>query len=180
MATFIFLGCRASSMEVDTMKCRLVNFIFVLLLSLVAVTAMAEQCKPVHAQLGQMVFHDPGCVLDGVTYYWCAERPITGTLNGTYYFYSAPEFNGWDLEVPDGAMGASWWIAVSHEIAVFETQRGTLFTQESGVWHWGAEEGWATHANITGGTGHYEGATGWIASAGSWDVMPLVGKVCTP
>ena len=112
MATFIFLGCRASSMEVDTMKCRLVNFIFVLLLSLVAVTAMAEQCKPVHAQLGQMVFHDPGCVLDGVTYYWCAERPITGTLNGTYYFYSAPEFNGWDLEVPDGAMGASWWIVV--------------------------------------------------------------------
>ena len=167
-------------MEVDTMKRHLVYYISVLMLSLVAATAMAEQCKPVQARLGEMVFHDPGCMLDGVTYYWCAERPTLGTLNGTYRFYSAPAFNGWDLEVPDEAMGTSWWIGVSYAISVLETQRGTLFTQEAQVWHWGEVEGWASHFSITGGTGHYDGATGWMASAGSWDSMALVGELCTP
>ena len=160
------------------MKRLLLLLVFLLVLPLVY--ADDNQCKPVHAQLGEMVFHDSGCTLGGVTYVWCAERPVTGTLKGTYRFYSAPELNGWDLEVPPDAIGATWWIGVSYAIAVFETRRGKLFTQEAGVWHWGAVEGWATHALITGGTGHYDGATGWVASAGSWDLMGLVGEVCTP
>ena len=167
-------------MEVDTMKRHYLYFILVLMLSLVAATAMAEQCKPVHARLGDIAFDDPGCILDEVTYFWCAERPTLGTLKGTYRFYSAPEVNGWDLEVPEGAIGASWWIGVSYAISVFETKKGTLFTQETQVWHWGEEEGWGSHFSITGGTGHYDGATGWIASAGSYDSMALVGEICTP
>jgi hypothetical protein len=155
-------------------------FILVLMLSLVAATAMAEQCKPIHARLGEMVFYDPGCMLDGVTYYWCAERPTLGTLKGTYRFYSAPEVNGWDLEVPEGAIGASWWIGVSYAISVFETKKGTLFTQETNVWHYDEMEGWGAHSSITGGTGRYDGATGWLAAAGSWDSMALVGEICTP
>jgi len=150
------------------------------MLSLMATAAMAEQCKAVHARLGEMVFYDPGCMLDGDTYYWCAERPTLGTLNGTYHFYSAPAFNGWDLEVPDGAIGASWWIGVSYAISVFETKKGTLFTQEAQVWHGNELEGWGSHFSVTGGTGHYDGATGWMASAGSWDSMALVGEICTP
>lgn len=168
-------------MEVDIVKCRLVYFISVLMLSLVAATAMAGECKRVHARLGQMVFHDPGCVLDGVTYVWCAERPILGNLAGRKLFYSAPDLNGWDLEVPEDSLGgASWWMGVSYAITVFETHRGTLFAQESGVWHSHTDAGWGTHSKITGGTDHYDGATGWMASAGSWDSMALVGEVCTP
>ena len=162
------------------MKRHFLYSILVLMLSLVAATAVAEQCKPVHSRLGEMVFYDPGCMLNGVTYYWCAERPVFGTLNGTYRFYSAPAFNGWDLEVPDGAIGASWWIGVSYAISVLETKNGTLFTEEAQVWHWGEVEGWGSHFSITGGTGKYDGATGWMASAGSWDSMALVGKLCTP
>ena len=152
----------------------------VLLLSLVAATAMAEQCKPVHARLGEIVFSDPGCILDEVTYFWCAERPTKGTLKGTYRFYSAPELNGWDLEVPPDALGASWEIGVSYAISVFETKRGTLFTQETEVWHWGEAEGWGAHYSVTGGTGKYAGATGWMAAAGSYDSMTLVGELCKP
>ena len=44
----------------------------------------------------------------------------------------------------------------------------------------GELEGWGSHFSITGGTGHYEGAMGWMASAGSWDSMALVGELCTP
>lgn len=162
------------------MKHHFLYFILVIMLSLVAATAMAEKCKPVHAQFGEIVFDDPGCILDEVTYYWCAERLALGTLNGTYRFYSAPAFNGWDLEVPDGAIGGSWWIGVSYAISVFETEKGNLFTEESQVWHWDELEGWGSHFSITGGTGHYDGATGWMASAGSYDSMVLVGEVCTP
>ena len=162
------------------MKKQIVCAVSVLMLSMVATAAMAEQCKAVYAQLGEMVFYDPGCMLDGVTFDWCAERPTLGTLNGTYRFYSAPELNGWDLEVPPDAIGASWSIGVSYAISVFETQTGTLFTQETEVWHWGEVEGWGAHFSITGGTGHYDGATGWLAAAGSWDSMVLVGEICTP
>lgn len=162
------------------MKKQIVFAVSVLMLSLVATAAMAEQCKAVHARLGEMVFHDPGCMLDGATYYWCAERPTLGTLNGTYRFYSAPSFNGWDLEVPAESMGTSWWIGVSYAISVFETSKGMLFTQEAQVWHGAELEGWGSHFSITGGTGRYDGATGWIASAGSWDSMALVGEVCMP
>jgi len=167
-------------MEVDTMQRLLVCSISILVLFLGAATAMADHCKAVHAQLGPIVLYEPGCELDGFTYYWCGERPATGTLNGTFRYYSAPELNGWDLEVPPGAMGESWWIGVSHLISILETQKGTLFTQESQVWHWGEEEGWGSHSSITGGTGHYDGATGWLAAAGSYDLMVLVGEVCTP
>jgi len=127
-----------------------------------------------------MVFHEPGCKLDEVTYHWCAERATKGTFKGTYRFYSAPEFNGWDLEVPFDDMGATWLIGVSHAISVLETKKGMLFTQEAQVWHAGEEEGWGSHFSITGGTGRYEGATGWMASAGSWDSMVLVGELCMP
>jgi len=162
------------------MKRHFLYSILVLALSLVAASAMAEQCKPVHARLGEIVISDPGCMLDGVTYYWCAERLSFGTINGTYRFYSAPELNGWDLEVPDGAIGPTWWIGVSYAISVFETNGGTLFTQESEVWHWDELEGWGAHYSIKGGTGHYDGATGWMAAAGSYDSMVLVGEICTP
>jgi len=163
------------------MKRHFLYFIIVLMLSLVAATAMADKCKPVHARLGEMVFYDPGCMLDGWTYYWCAERPVLGTLNGTYRFYSAPAFNGWDLVVPPDTIGTTGWsIGVSHVISVLETEKGTLLTQEAQVWHGGELEGWGSHFSITGGTGHYDGATGWMASAGSWDSMALVGELCTP
>ena len=156
----------------------------VLMLSLVAARAMAEKCKPVHGKLGAVDVYleeDPECKLDDVTYYYCIERPTLGTLVGRKRFYSGPEINGWDLEVPDDSLGgASWWIGVSYAISVFETRRGTLFTQETGVWHWGADAGWSTHSNITGGTGHYDGATGWIAAAGTGYSMVLVGELCTP
>ena len=162
------------------MKKQIVNAVSVLLLSLVATAAMAEQCKAVHARMGDMIFHDPGCMLGGVTYYWCAERPSMGTLEGTYRLYSAPATNGWDLEVPTDAVGASWWMGVAYAISVFETPKGTLFTQETGVWHYDSVAGWGAHFSITGGTGHYNGATGWLAGAGSWDTMVLVGELCTP
>jgi hypothetical protein len=166
------------------MKRHFLYSILVLMLSLVAATAMAEQCKPVNGQLGAIdVFleDDPECKLDDMTFYYCIERPTLGTLAGRYRFYSAPWLNGWDLRVPRKSLGGvRWWIGVSYAISVFETQQGTLFTQETGVWHYDAEVGLANHFNITGGTGHYDGATGWMAAAGTGYGMTLVGELCTP
>ena len=71
-------------MQADTLKRCLGYANSVLIPTLIAAKAMPEECKPVHAQLGEMVFHDPGCVLDDMSYSCCAERPITGT----YFFYS--------------------------------------------------------------------------------------------
>ena len=77
------------------MKRHFLYLILVLMLSLVAATAMAEKCKPAHAQLEEIVFDESGCILEEEFYFWCAERPTFSTLKGTYRFYSHPELNGW-------------------------------------------------------------------------------------
>lgn len=116
-----------------------------------------------------------------MTFYYCIERPTFGTLAGRKYLYSPPLLNGWDLEVPSTSLGGvQWEMQATYAITVFETPKGTLFMQESGVFHWDTSGGWATHSNITGGTGHYDGATGWVAAAGTWISMTLVGELCTP
>jgi len=153
------------------------------MLSLVAATAMAEQCKPIHGQLGAVdVFleDDPECKLDGMTFYWCMERPSLGTLAGRKRFIASPAFNGWDLDVPDADMGTTWVVSITYSFGVFETKKGMLFTEETGVWHGGAAVGWGSHSKITGGTGQYDGATGWMAGAGTMGWMTVVGTLCTP
>lgn len=156
--------------------------LLVAFLCLAASAALADHCKPVHVRLGEMTFREPGCIHNGEAYVWCADRPTMGTLKGTYYFYSRPELNGWDLEVEPGVLSDTdtWWLGVSHVLAVFDTNKGKVFAQECEIWHWGEEEGYGAHVSITGGTGKYENATGWMAFAGTLKGGIIIGEICTP
>ncbi len=69
----------------------------------------------------------------------------------------------WDgfIEWPDGTI-----INISY--SVHETPRGELFFDDRAIVTPNAPEGFALHSNVIGGTGRYEGATGWLAYYLEW------------
>jgi hypothetical protein len=48
--------------------------------------------------------------------------------------------------------------------AAFETRRGDLYFVERSIINYAALDGYAVIAWVTGGTGRYAGATGWLVS----------------
>ena len=168
------------------MKRQLFVGFLVFALCLAASSATAGDCKKIIAKVGAATYLD-ACSYDGEVYIWCIETPVTGNLRGTWRFYSRPAFNAFDLTVPDvlGIPGWNLWVAWS--LSVFETRKGDIITQDNAILNldvyfnpdWGGPLSGMT--SIIGGTGDYEGATGWLgyviveAEGGV-----LRGVVCTP
>ena len=147
-------------------------------------TATAGDCRKVIAKLGPATYLDE-CSYDGVDYLWCIDTPVTGNLRGTWHYLSSPEDNFWVLTVPDGALGIpSWTIWTVWNLSVFETHKGDIITQDNEIINldvfdtYGALSGMAF---VIGGTGNYEGATGWLGYVVTEaDGGELRGEVCTP
>jgi hypothetical protein len=144
----------------------------------------ADDCKKVIANAGVAEYFE-GCSYNGVDYAWCLDTPVTGNLKGTWHILANPDWNAWELTVPVGIPGIpSWDLWATWNLSVFETRKGDIITQANEIAHldvfftYGAISGTAF---ITGGTGNYEGATGWIG----WVVTEtgggaLRGEICTP
>jgi hypothetical protein len=156
--------------------------LLVLILCLAASSATAGDCKKIIAVVGATTFLNE-CSYGGEDYIWCAEMPVTGNLRGTWHFYGRPDFNGFDLTVPDvlGIPGWNLWVVWS--ISVFETRKGDIITEENEILN---HDVYFTHgalssmAVVIGGTGKYDGATGWLGAVlteGEGGV--LRGEICT-
>ncbi len=145
------------------------------------------QCSHVKGQFGEQVFLDP-CMYQGHEYEWCVELPMFGTLNGTYRYFGGPETE-YALAVPPGALGHSWMFGATAALVVFDTNRGEVFGEENLIFHYDEPWSFAEFVVFTGGTGHYEGATGWMGTLSSFEYpqgTSLVetgfywGVICTP
>jgi hypothetical protein len=154
-------------------------------LCLVASAAAAAPCRPINSRLGPVTFLGP-CTYDGTDYAGCYERRVYGTINGSHVEY-APD-NNWVVSYqapPYSSLAAGW------AMSVFETSRGMIYAQNTWVWNLslfppleGTKAIFPTVevAVITGGTGHYEGAWGWIGfiqDDGTWRGF-MRGEICTP
>jgi hypothetical protein len=166
------------------MKKQLFVGLMVFALCLAVSSATAGDCKKIIANVGAATYLDE-CSYQGEDYVWCIETPVTGNLRGTWHYYSRPDANYFDLAVPDDALGVPGWnLWVVWSLSVFETRKGDIITQENEILNldifdsYGALSGMAF---IVGGTGDYEGATGWlgfVTTEGNGGV--LMGEVCTP
>jgi hypothetical protein len=131
--------------------------------------ALGEDCKRINtkgAKPGE-VRYAPDCG----GYDACQSAELKGTPNGLYTWYA-----NWDTFYPyvdDTTL-------VFADDAVIETEHGEIFMEERGVIHLYAPDGLVIHANITGGTGRYEGATGWWGNVGSSRRSTLEGEICYP
>ena len=158
---------------------------FLLTLCLAVPSAGADDCKKIIAGAGPTDFY-MGCSYNGEDYLWCLDSPITGNLKGTWRFMSKPEDNFVEEIIPpDDDLGiGSWgvWVVWAH--GVFETHKGDIVTQETDLlnvdtyFNYGAR---TSMANIIGGTGKFEGATGWIGIVMTETEGGVIrGMVCTP
>jgi hypothetical protein len=166
------------------MKMRIFVAFLIVAVCLTASHATAGDCKKVIANAVTTVYLDP-CTYNGVEYMWCIDTTVTGNLKGTWHIFANPDFNGWNLEVPPGIDGIPVWVlSVTWNLSVFETKKGEIITQADEILNpdvydtYGAISGLAL---VTGGTGDYEGASGWIG----WVVTEtgggvLQGLICTP
>lgn len=131
-----------------------------------------KYCKRVNANIetGPILF-DPAPECEG--YDICQAVYLSGTPNGTMW-----TFLNWDgfIEWADGTI-------INVSVSVIETAHGELFLEDRAIFAPDAPEGFALHSNVTGGTGRYEGATGWLAyylewAAGNEGIMR--GEICVP
>jgi hypothetical protein len=151
---------------------------------MVTSTATAGDCKQIIANAGVAEYFE-GCSYDGENFALCIDTPVSGNLKGTWHILINPAWNVWELTVPDGIPGIpSWDLWATWNLSVFETRKGDIITQANEVasldalFTYGAISGMAF---ITGGTGDYEEATGWIG----WVLTEtgggaLRGEICTP
>lgn len=152
-------------------------------LGLAAATAFAGDCKKIIANVGPSTYLDE-CSYDGVDYIWCIDAPLTGNLRGTWHFLSAPDWNIWELTVPEVLGIPGWDLWVGWSLTVIETQKGDIIAAENEVINLDAYNAYGAlsgAASIVGGTGDYEGATGWfgiVVTEAEGGVMR--GMVCTP
>ena len=139
----------------------------------------ARQCKPFEAQVIDQRRME-GCstsfctagTIDG-------NRGLTGTIESTF-----DSFAPGPSTTPEAARTVSFSL-----ISTFTTPQGTLTTRETGISSTAAlnpqRRQFAGFGEITGGTGRYAGATGWLQFAGRardgftiTDTM--IGEICTP
>jgi len=162
---------------------------FILLLALLLVFPVAavangeDQCRNIKAQASLLDEHFD-CEYGGTDYDYCYISKIQGNFKGlwtTYVQFSWYEILE-DLGVQTGT-AESWY---NREFEVFTTKQGTVWGDAQFVFddrYFQSNGGTAIPTMITGGTGIYADATGWITliytdgTIANWRVY---GRVCGP
>lgn len=160
------------------------KWLLVIVLCLTTSIANATDCKKIIAKVGPAAYLSD-CSYNDVDYVWCIDSPLKGNLLGTWHYLSSPDWNAFDLTVPDGALGIPGWdLWVVWSLMVVETNKGDIIAAENEILNLDAFDNFGAisgMAFIVGGTGNYEGATGWMGFVGTeTEGGVLRGEVCTP
>lgn len=148
---------------------------------LVAGAAFGGECKPIHARVGSSTYLDP-CEYAGMDFFYCIDAPLRGTFRGTWHYYGEEDNGVFPEPGEPYSSSASGWA-----LGVIETNKGKVYVQDNYVWNLNALSDnrvpFASILNITGGTRHYRGASGWIGviadDSGDWRGY-MKGEICTP
>jgi hypothetical protein len=165
------------------MRRRIGLIIFVLIVAalFMAENAVAQiKCKTVEVHMSDY-WEFAGIDLCGEEG-WCSEARFIGTLNGLFFGSGLDS----DIEYPTFGDSHVW-----KGTYTFETKQGEIFTTATGHSYWqtfylGTGTNQETHV-ITGGTGHYEGASGFLFMYYEFplpDFFPatgeMSGQICRP
>jgi len=166
--------------------------LFVVLLLALASAAVGDQtgrCQEVrgHAVLKATQFP---CltenVVDDTVFDGCYISMVKGNLKGPWISFVQDDW-GFDLAtvgapVPDGSP-ATWY---NREFEVFETKHGVVYGDAQFAFDFrifDSDGGGAIPTIITGGSGIYEDAMGWIVATfkdGSIETFHIRGRICGP
>ena len=144
-----------------------------------------DNCRNINAH-ASLVGVGPDCEYNSTTYDYCYSQKVKGNLNGSWVSYVM-----WDwgvmleslgVQTPPEA-GESWY---NRELEVFTTKHGMVWGDAQFVFDFRAFDlggGPAIPTMVTGGTGMYEDASGWITAIytdGTLSNWRIYGRVCGP
>ena len=155
--------------------------ILILGICLVTGFAAAGDCKLINTRVGAGSFLG-GCSFEGNDYAFCIDSPLAGTFHGTWHYYGpADNFVEKIAPLPDFTGFWAGWA-----LDVIETADGEVRGQDAWMINFdayghGGLGNFVSISFISGGTGVYEGATGWFAFVGD-EVSggTFTGEICTP
>ena len=142
------------------------------------------QCKNIRGHAELVAVQIP--CLENPEFWGCFIQKVTGTLKGKWVAYQQEgwgnmELGAAGLPVPPGSP-VTWYV---REFEVFSTKKGTVYGDsqtafDARVFEYG---GAALPTIVTGGTGIYEGATGWIVPVFTDETiekLTILGRICGP
>lgn len=146
---------------------------FVLTLGLAGSSASATPvCQAVHGRV-EIAAYEPTC---GSAIALCAHAMLHGTLKATSDFVGTSS-------VPTIDTAATGVVLLTGD-NVFHTTDGDFFTKDAILLNTGGDGEFTEIDTITGGTGEYEGASGYLIASGTFSagtgVGTYVGKICRP
>lgn len=143
------------------------------------------QCKKIKGH-GEVVDVQIPC-LENPEFSGCLIQNVRGTLKGKWVSYQQEGWFDMDLRaaglpVPPGSPLTLY----GREFEVFSTKKGTVYGDSQTAFDVRIFEsggGAAIPTVVTGGTGIYEGATGWIVPVftdGLLEKFTILGRICGP
>ncbi len=125
--------------------------------------------------------------LENPEFWACYITAVRGTLKGKWVSYQQ---EGWfDMDLREAGLPVppdspvTWY---GREFEVFSTKKGTVYGDMQTAFDarvFDSDGGAALPTIVTGGTGIYEGATGWIVPVftdGTIEKLILLGRICGP
>ncbi len=142
------------------------------------------QCKKIQGYVETVDLQIP-CEEDPA-YWGCYVSKVRGTLKGTLFSY---QLEGWfdtDLRTVGLPVPPEVETLYGREFEVFSTKEGVVYGDMQTAFDtrvFESDGGAALPTIVTGGTGIYEGATGWIvlvATDGTIEDFTILGRICGP
>jgi hypothetical protein len=153
---------------------RFASLAFLLTLGLAAGNAASATpvCQAVHGRV-EIAAYEPTC---GSAIALCAHAMLHGTIKATSDFVGTGA-------VPTADTPATGVLTLTGD-NVFHTTDGDFFTKDAILLNTGGDGEFSEIDTITGGSGEYEGATGYLIASGTFSegtgVGTYVGKICRP
>ena len=139
-----------------------------------------DQCRNMNGH-GDYAFASESCEFDGTTYWVCFGYKTRGTINGYFVEHFQEDWYFADL----GSLPAPYPSFYVREFSVLYAKQGMIWGEAQYIFDWRNfyTGGVAVPIMITGGTGMYEGAYGWITftvTDASLEKLSYDGRVCGP
>ncbi len=173
---------------------------FVLAVSIGSVTTWGQECSPFQLKIkGEMAWYEPPdlpftdgllvvlrqCYTDGqiAEFNFCFSTPLSGDYSGDAIGCGNWAWGMDDTMLFDVGYGGTLWM----NPVVYDLPDGAICGMEHSISYWGPQFGiLGALQQITGGTGAYEGATGWLTAnpkgrvSAPHGIGVMDGWLCTP